>query len=54
MEEIKFQITLPMLLKFLRSLDFAGLTCLLVIYLVIKFKKSLMFLESDARYLIDS
>jgi len=40
-------------LKSSRSLDFAELTCLLVIYLAMKFKKSLIFLESDTRYSID-
>jgi len=40
-------------LKFSRLLDFAGSTCLLVMYLAMKFKESLMFLESNTKYLMD-
>ena len=50
--EIKFQMTLPMSLKSLRSLTPLLLTCLLVIYFVMKFKESLILFESEAKCLI--
>ena len=53
MKEIRFQKASPILLKFLRLLAFAGLTCLLLMYLAIKFNESLIFLDSNTRYLIE-
>ena len=50
---MKFQIESPMPLNSLRLFALLLLTCLLVIYLAIKFKKSLMFLVLDAICLIE-
>ena len=47
---MRFQIVLPMPLKSLILLDFARSICLLEIYLAMKFKESMMFLESEAKY----
>ena len=45
---MKFQIALPILLKSFRSFDLEKSTCLLVIYLAIKFRKFFIFLASNA------
>ena len=50
---MRFQIASLILLKFSRLLDFARLICLLVMYLAMKFSKSLIFFKSNARYLIE-
>ena len=51
-DEIKFQMTSPIPSKSLRSLTSLLLTCLLVIYFVMKFKESLILFESEAKCLI--
>ena len=50
---MRFQIASLILLKSSRLLALARLTCLLLMYLAIKFNESLIFLESDARYSIE-
>jgi len=53
MEEMRFQKASPVPFKSSRSLALAGLTYLLLMYLAIKFNESLIFLESNTRYLIE-
>ena len=51
--EMKFQMASPMSSKSLRLLAILPFTCLLRMYLVKKFRVTLMFLESDAKCSID-
>ena len=51
--DMKFQIVSPIPSKSMKSLTSLLLTCLLAIYLDMKFKESLMLLESDAKCSID-
>ena len=43
-------MALPISLRSSILLDFLGLICLLLIYLIIWLSESLIFLESEARY----
>jgi len=52
-DDMKFQIMSPMPSKSLRLLTALPLTCLLAIYLDMKFKESLILFESDAKCLIE-
>jgi len=52
-DDMKFQITSSIPSKSMKSLTSLPLTCLLVVYLDMKFKESLMLLESDAKCSID-
>jgi len=52
-EEIKFQMALPMLSKMLRLFTILLFTCLFLIYFAKKSRVTLIFLVSDAKYLID-
>ena len=53
MDKIKFQMESPILLKSNKSFVLDEFTFLFVMYLAMKFSKFLMFLVSDAIYLID-
>ena len=53
MEDMKFQIALPIPWKSLISLDFEELTYLFEIYLAMKLRESLMLLESNAKCSIE-
>ena len=50
---MKFYTASPIPWKSSRLLDFDESTCLLEMYLAMKFKKSLIFFESDAKYSIE-
>ena len=52
-KEMRFYIASPIPLKSSKLLDLTRSTCLLVIYLAIKLRESLIFLESKAIYLIE-
>ena len=52
-KEMRFHIASPISLKSSKLLDLTRLTCLLAIYLAVKLRKFLIFLESKAMYFIE-